>query len=241
MFYCKELAALFVNIFQCILPCRYLWLLFLIMALASCVYICLLLSATYTKSRLVTVISNTRYPVYNLAFPVVTICNINRLNWRRLEDAKKKFLPDGTNDKTLNLFERVISTYDDLQFRHFTDFAVLANESLDSVLDIDFSEVYKFMTWRCSELLKNCQWQLTDINCCDVFSLRHSKNGLCWSFNSLETNEGYLKQFQDDKWPWHVSRSGPGTALKVRIVINPEQHYPGRTNFKGSTVGVINF
>lgn len=214
-----------------------MWLIAALLALGGCVYICLLLSGNYKNSKLVTVISNTRYPIYKLPFPVVTICNRNRLNWHRLDEAKSKFLPGETNAEKLDLFERIIATYDDLEFRHFQKFAVLANDSLDSLNEINFSEVYEFMTWRCQEMLVNCRWQVDDIDCCEVFSLRHSKNGLCWSFNSLETSEGQMRQFYDEKWPWHVSRNGPNTALHVRILINPELHYPGRTNSKGSTVG----
>lgn len=43
-----------------------------------------------TIFQLKKVVESTIYPVANIAYPAVTICNYNRVNWNRVDEAKQK-------------------------------------------------------------------------------------------------------------------------------------------------------
>ncbi|KAH8385756.1 hypothetical protein KR009_008996 [Drosophila setifemur] len=217
---------------------RFVWLCTFVSAFLGAVYVCLLLSARYNDAHFQTVVDSTRYPVYRIPFPVITICNRNRLNWERLAQAKSRFIANGSDSMQLVLFERILGSYDDAYFGNFQSFERLRNQPTEILNYINFSQVVDFMTWRCDELLSDCKWRHYAYNCCDIFSKRRSKNGLCWAFNSLETEEGRRMQTLDPMWPWRTGSAGPMTALSVRVLIKPSKHFPGRHNEKGIDVMV---
>ncbi|XP_030377204.1 pickpocket protein 19 [Scaptodrosophila lebanonensis] len=217
---------------------RFIWLCTFISAFLGAVYVCLILSKRYNEGHFQTVVDSTRYPVYRIPFPVITICNRNSLNWQRLPEAKRIFMNKTTDPAELALFEQILSSYDSIFFGGFEAFARLRNQPLQQMSHINFSLVVDFMTWRCDELLTNCVWRHTNYNCCEIFSKRRSKHGLCWAFNSLETAEGKRMQLLDPMWPWHTGSAGPMSALTIRVLIHPEKHWPGRKNEKGISVMV---
>ncbi|XP_053958286.1 pickpocket protein 19-like [Anastrepha ludens] len=212
---------------------RCVWFLTVMLALLGAIYVSHLLSERFSEGRLETVVDSTRKPVYQIPFPVVTICNDNQLNWQRFEEAKRKFLkPDATQERQ-QIFELIVASYDNVKFAHFKNFMSLQNISVDALNYIDFSKVVEFMTWRCEELISHCIWNRFPMNCCEIFSLRRSKYGLCWAFNTLETEEGRKKRELNLLYPWHTGAAGPGSGLLARVSINPEKHYPKSTNEKG--------
>ncbi|CAD6997479.1 unnamed protein product [Ceratitis capitata] len=212
---------------------RCVWFLTVMLALLGAIYVSHLLSERFTEGRLETVVDSTRWPVYHIPFPVVSICPENQLNWQRLAEAKQTFLKPNESPENERLFEIIVSDYDNVQFAAFQSFANLENTPVDSLDYVNFTEVIGLMTWRCEEILSQCLWNHFAMNCCDIFSLRRSKYGFCWSFNSLETVEGREKQKVDSLWPWHTGTAGPGSGLMARVYLRPEKHYPNSTNEKG--------
>lgn len=217
---------------------RFVWLCTFVSAFLGAVYVCLILSARYNDANFQTVVDSTRYPVYRIPFPVITICNRNRLNWERLPQAKARFMPNVSDIEQLALFERILGGYDEVYFGNFQSFERLRNQPTQLLNYINFSQVVDLMTWRCDELLTNCLWRHFVYNCCDIFSKRRSKNGLCWAFNSLETEEGRRMQLLDPLWPWRTGSAGPMSGLSARVLIQPAKHYPDRHNEKGIDVMV---
>ncbi|XP_068151813.1 pickpocket protein 19 [Drosophila tropicalis] len=217
---------------------RFIWLCTFVCAFLGAVYVCLILSQRYNEGHFQTVVDSTRYPVYRIPFPVITICNNNRLNWQRLAEAKEKFLPNVTDTSQLALFETIMGSYDDAYFAHFQSFERLRNQPTELLSYVNFSLVVEFMSWRCDELLTNCNWRHHGYDCCEIFSRRRSKNGLCWAFNSLETDEGRRMHLLDPLWPWRTGSSGPMSALTVRVLLQTDKLWPGSRTERGISVMV---
>ncbi|EDW76260.1 uncharacterized protein Dwil_GK15363 [Drosophila willistoni] len=217
---------------------RFIWLCTFVCAFLGAVYVCLILSQRYNEGHFQTVVDSTRYPVYRIPFPVITICNNNRLNWQRLAEAKQKFLPNVTDTSQLALFETIMGSYDDAYFAHFKSFERLRNQPTELLNYVNFSLVVEFMSWRCDELLTNCNWRHHGYDCCEIFSRRRSKNGLCWAFNSLETAEGRRMQLLDPLWPWRTGSAGPMSALTVRVLLQTDKFWPGSRTERGISVMV---
>uniref|UniRef100_A0A1A9V7D2 Uncharacterized protein n=1 Tax=Glossina austeni TaxID=7395 RepID=A0A1A9V7D2_GLOAU len=198
---------------------RFIWFLVLSLAFSGTVHVCLHLKDRFYAGNMETVINSTRYPVYRISFPVVSICNRNQLNWQRLEAAKSMFLPQENNTEISELFELIISAYDTFQFGEFQVFQILENRPIHTLSHINFSLVYEYMSWTCEELLTDCKWRNNDINCCDYFFQRRSQIGYCWSFNTLETEAARERQLKDPNWPLRTGNSGMKSGLMLRVLV----------------------
>ena len=69
---------------------RIIWVFLVTSAVSGVVYASMLLSEKFSSSLLSTVVESTIYPVTEIPFPAVTICNNNRFNWNRVESSVKR-------------------------------------------------------------------------------------------------------------------------------------------------------
>lgn len=63
-----------------------IWALIISIAAMGAVHVSYLIQARFRNSPLATVVESTIYPVYEIPFPAVTVCNYNRLDWNRVDD-----------------------------------------------------------------------------------------------------------------------------------------------------------
>lgn len=169
------------------------------------------------------------------------ICNKNRLNWQRYEEAKKKFLKrEHLQSPYENLFRETLNAYDVLRFTKFDrlkNLTELFPGHLRHELNyINLTSVVELMSWRCYEIFSNCSWQNQSIDCCDLFSQRRSPKGLCLSFNTIESKEGARRHHTDPFYPWRSLSSGLRNGLRIRIHIQEGWHSPFSKNSKGILV-----
>lgn len=59
------------------------------LAAIGIVYVSYKVQARFLDNRLSTVVESTVYPIYEVPYPAVTICNFNRVNWHRVPAAIK--------------------------------------------------------------------------------------------------------------------------------------------------------
>lgn len=76
-------------------------------AIFGIAYVSLLLSRKFSDSPLSTVVESTIYPVAEIPFPAITICNTNRFNQQRVDKAEKKFLANASSE-VLGVFRSVL-------------------------------------------------------------------------------------------------------------------------------------
>lgn len=63
---------------------RYTWIVLVILAAIGTIYVSLLSQQRFQNSTLATVVESTIFPIYDIPFPAVTICNYNRINYARV-------------------------------------------------------------------------------------------------------------------------------------------------------------
>lgn len=63
---------------------RFTWVILVILAAIGTVHVSLLSQQRFQNSTLATVVETTIFPIYDIPFPAVTICNYNRLNYDRV-------------------------------------------------------------------------------------------------------------------------------------------------------------
>ncbi|XP_059221740.1 pickpocket protein 19-like [Stomoxys calcitrans] len=198
----------------------------------------------YRYEPLSTCISDLAYPVYKIPFPEIAICNRNRLNWQRYNEAKIKFLKREHRTPVYeDLFKEVVNAYDTLRFGRFNNFENLYHNHAPHLLKqlnyVNLTQVVELMAWKCDEIFSNCSWQNRTLDCCDIFSRRRSQKGQCLSFNTIESEEGARKQKLDRFYPWH-GIGGPRSGLNVRIHIREGWHSPlSEAHHKGILIMMV--
>lgn len=186
----------FAVIIQCFSFFRAFWSILVLGAVICIVSISLQLSDKFTNSPLSTVVESTIYPVSEIAYPAVTICNKNRFNKERCQEAEGKFIPNADNE-TIEMFRLLITSMNQLEFGAFDEFEEeifnFTSEQLDT---LNLTEVFEFVMLSCEEIFTGrCWWRNKYLNCCeDFFYLTRSEYGLCYSFNSAVTDIGREKE-----------------------------------------------
>lgn len=50
------------------------------------IYLSILVERRFQSSKLATVVESTMYPIYEIPYPSITVCNYNRFDWNRLNE-----------------------------------------------------------------------------------------------------------------------------------------------------------
>ncbi|XP_055381336.1 pickpocket protein 19-like [Condylostylus longicornis] len=189
----------------------------------------------FSNNLIETVLEDVQFPVYRIRFPAITLCNTNRINWNRIEEAKAKFLPQNRSQNTENLFENFMAMFENYRFGFFANFSTkFENESLTELDQINLNEVLEFLMFRCEEMFStnSCLWRNKEFNCCDEFDLQKTVYGHCFTFNSEITTNGRAK-FNDISYPRRSPGGGPGSGLRVQVNLHPDKKRPGNTQANG--------
>ncbi|XP_017048378.1 pickpocket protein 19 [Drosophila ficusphila] len=201
---------------------RILWLLALACAFTVLLYVSYLLGERYQNKQFQTVVAHSHASIGKISFPVVIICNKNRLNWSRLPEIRRRYNITATQEE---LFDRILTAYDGLSFQEFHLFDKLQGESLDELNHLNFTQIVSDMSWRCDEILGDCLWQAVPRNCCQLFRPRRLPLGHCLAFNELERRRG--------------TATGLNSGLLVRLRLREALHAPGNPASKGFLLTVL--
>ncbi|PNF23172.1 hypothetical protein B7P43_G03665 [Cryptotermes secundus] len=161
---------------------RILWVVVVLVGLAaSIVMLCAAWGRKDMNSTLIA-LNTAHYPVWNIEFPAITLCGLNRIKKSRaIIVANEWTLPSGvTRDEVFNdlIF---LSQLIDMDESNATKFG-----RLQSVLDmnnITATVALREVMLPCEELLVKCKFKGKMINCKKVFRLLETPYGFCCSFN----------------------------------------------------------
>ncbi|KAM8715335.1 hypothetical protein ACLKA7_002399 [Drosophila subpalustris] len=201
---------------------RLLWALALISALTVLIYITYLLGERHQRRHFHTIIADSRWPIRNIAFPVIVVCNKNRLNWSRLPEIVQRYNISAAQQP---LLERILTGYDAVSFARFDVFATLKDQPLQTLNHLNFTQIAIEMAWRCDELLAECKWKTESADCCELFRPRRSPYGACLAFNEVEQRA--------------LVAIESGSGLMVRLRLNEAQHAPNNLEMKGFLLNVL--
>ncbi|XP_034472139.1 pickpocket protein 19 [Drosophila innubila] len=201
---------------------RLLWALALLSALTVLIYVAYLLGERHQRHHFHTIIADSHWPIQNIAFPVIVVCNKNRLNWSRLPQIIQRY---NISLAQQPLLERVLTAYDALSFARFDVFAPLKDQPLQTLNHLNFTRIATEMAWRCDELLAECRWQTESRDCCELFRPRRLPLGSCLAFNEVEQRA--------------IVEIGSGSGLMVRLRLNEAQHAPENVELKGFMLNIL--
>lgn len=165
-----------------------LWAFAISFATAVMVYSCMMLSDRFRSNLLSTVFESTNFKVSEIPFAAVTVCNNNRLDYSKTEDAITKFMANRSKTET-ETFVKFLKILQNMDYGSFDEFEMVAGSDVAEMDKLNITEVYEFMMHDCEDFFISCWWRNTAFNCCEWFSKQRSEYGICWSFNSY-TNVG---------------------------------------------------
>lgn len=148
------------------------------------------------RTPVITTLESTDFPVNEVHFPGISICNINKIDRKRTEALARRL-----NDPNLAESLRLLGTFYDYSSARQNE-ALLVK--LETVLDrylgtnatqrFDPYELLKELTTPCSELLTNCFWAGEEYPCMDLFVMETTMEGFCCLFNYVPARKAALSK-----------------------------------------------
>ncbi|XP_055381331.1 pickpocket protein 19-like [Condylostylus longicornis] len=215
---------------------RKIWIIILCFALIGTIYSAISFKIRSDRSRLTNVLENISYPVYLITFPAITICNNNRINWLKMDDAIIEFLPKNSSNSTIELFKRFAGKLESLAYGKFDVFNEFENSSLEVLDHITMENLSVYLSHDRNDIFETC-WIINDwVSCNDTFGKQKTDHGNCYTYNSILTERGQLRALSESFFPTRYSTEGAGTGLKLRINLNPLTKRPGNQQEDGILV-----
>uniref|UniRef100_A0A336LTZ8 CSON001499 protein n=1 Tax=Culicoides sonorensis TaxID=179676 RepID=A0A336LTZ8_CULSO len=216
---------------------RIIWIILVATAMIGVGYVSFLLSERFKSTPLATVVESTIYPVADIAYPAVTICNYNRVNWKRIDEVKQKYIPNASEITQQN-FESYLTVLNRLEYGSFDEFVGIDDWDLTQLEHIDLLELYKDVAYQCEELFEDatCWWRNRYFNCCEKFVQQRCEYGLCLSFNSATNRDGYEIYQNTSNYPFRTSSAMDWSGLRVEFTV-PQANFP--PSMKSEDLGIM--
>uniref|UniRef100_A0A182WHJ6 Sodium channel protein Nach n=1 Tax=Anopheles minimus TaxID=112268 RepID=A0A182WHJ6_9DIPT len=154
----------------------------------------------------VTVTESTNFPTWNLPFPAVTVCNLNKISAKAaLHRAETMRRPGNmTASELSDMFRLFLHVFglgeaDPAQYKRLHDIMLMNN--------LEIPQLMGEFTPPCGTLLERCMWKGTQWRCDNLFQVVNTTEGLCCSFNYY----GLLK----DNYPKKITVSVPRDPRRV--------------------------
>lgn len=102
----------------------------------------LMLQERFSSKPLATVVESIIFPVYEIPFSAITLCNYNRINWKKIDTAIDKFIPNA-NNRTNEIFINLVKAFANIEFGSFDEFIELKNKSLIELEHLNLTAVFE--------------------------------------------------------------------------------------------------
>ncbi|XP_055691230.1 sodium channel protein Nach-like [Lutzomyia longipalpis] len=195
-----------------------------------------------TLTPVVTVIESTHYATWNIPFPAVTICNLNKISAKRaLERATAMKRPENVSAEDLSELFRQLTI-----FMGYTHEATDDFEILDKTLEMNNLTVFGLLqdlSPSCPESLDRCMWKGTQTRCDTLFQPINSTLGICCSFNYYAIEKmNYPEKLLHSipKEPRRVTACGHQTGLTVIVSPDLEDYHTTILGSSGFRVMIHN-
>ncbi|XP_065080771.1 sodium channel protein Nach-like [Ochlerotatus camptorhynchus] len=190
----------------------------------------------FKSTPTITTIETTTYPIWNVAFPAVTICNINKVDRSRTSSIIEALIRRGMSRQDAN--DVLISMASLVNFESTN--ASYENEGMLGGLGYTPAKMLLELNQPCESLIKYCYWLGTEVSCAKFFQTTKTHVGFCCSFNVDKSmyvdNKSPMRSFP----PPNIRLSGAGknVGLSVMVDIAPEKYMAPTKSYYGAEVFV---
>ncbi|KFB35480.1 AGAP009590-PA-like protein [Anopheles sinensis] len=216
---------------------RTVWLCAVVASTISAITLLVISWSWSVETPTVTVTESTNFPTWNLPFPAVTVCSLNRISAAAaLARATLMLRPANMTALELSSMFRLLlhvsgvgEGTDPAQYRVLHDILLSNNLEVPQLIG-EFAP-------SCGTLLERCMWKGTQWRCDNLFQVVNSTEGLCCSFNYYGLqNDNYPKKMTVSvpREPRRVMAAGYQTGLSILL-------QPGSNDYHSTDVASFGF
>ncbi|XP_046649312.1 pickpocket protein 28-like [Daphnia pulicaria] len=200
---------------------RVIWSLVFLSGICFSGYFCLQMWQKWEQSPLLTSVETHLYPLKNIPFPAVTICNVNKVSGRKLNDAisgNPKF--KGVSYAKLQTTLRYMTKLD-RAFNNEEELLKLSRyyEALN-ITALDLFKVLKRTAPSCTDLVLDCSWLGLSEPCMQYFTFLPTDDGMCCTFNGGKYFDTILDLETKAHEPLKVN--GNGYRMGLSLVLDAD-------------------
>ncbi|XP_046649315.1 pickpocket protein 28-like isoform X2 [Daphnia pulicaria] len=215
---------------------RVMWTLVFLAGIFFSGYYCWQMWKKWEDSPVLMSLDSNRYPLKNIPFPAVTICNVNKVSKTKLlrvmEDPRYKNITYDKMQQTLRYMtklDRAIKNEKELE--NLSEFYRTQNIS-----SADLFDVLKKSAPSCRDMVMDCIWLGIPAPCFEYFSFLPTDDGICCTFNGAKYNDPELEIESTDHEPLRVSGNGYRMGLALVIDADIEDYSVTNGKFDGFKV-----
>ncbi|XP_048509629.1 uncharacterized protein LOC105687428 [Athalia rosae] len=134
----------------------------------------------FQQTPTVTTIDTTSHPIWELAFPSVTICNFNKIYLPKMKKLRRDFENLGLNDTEI---ENFFQSLPKLIRPEYISVDVAPGMAALAALGLSIEDLMHLLMQPCDKLLVRCAWLGHLYNCSKMFQTIKSIEGFCCAFN----------------------------------------------------------
>ncbi|KAI5734699.1 hypothetical protein M8J77_009600 [Diaphorina citri] len=188
-------------------------------------------------SACVTTLHTTNYPIWNVAFPAVTLCNENKIYKPLVYKVVSQLKSLGISDDLAKAYLQELSSL--ITPRHIENITELlrVDDLLINKIGKSIGDLMYQLSQPCSAMLVSCKWLDKDVNCGKIFRAIKSVEGICCSFNYHQEYDSTINiSTTDEEEVLKVGGSGPIMGLSVTLNSDPGNYYDSHTSSDGIKV-----
>lgn len=134
----------------------------------------------------ITVIESTHYPISNVFFPAVTICNMNSISEKQAEIFSNNMTrPNSVSSERLSKLFQLLLHFQGVGIVNTSEYDLLHN--ILQANNISVGDLTMALKPKCNEMFKGCRWKGSDTRCDVLFQAVSTIEGICCSFNFYAT------------------------------------------------------
>ncbi|KAI4493727.1 hypothetical protein M0804_001903 [Polistes exclamans] len=136
----------------------------------------------FQDSPTVATVETDKYPMQEINYPAISICNINKISLLSAIDLAEELLEFKTIQYSVNLtvekLTNLITTLGNLYHFDIDEDELEETYLLHTILERGYND------YNVDRLMRRCSWNGKDQDCNEIFILRITNNGYCCTFNS---------------------------------------------------------
>ncbi|XP_026467426.1 sodium channel protein Nach-like, partial [Ctenocephalides felis] len=215
---------------------RIMWLIVSSLAIAGVVYFVLQIWVDFVAKPTATTIESTQYPIWEVPFPAIAICPVNKISKKKAEAYAEKLanlagLKQAQMLELVHLMGRIYDHDIEGQEQFTTLQNILDTYDVNNATGMyDISEHMIQLSPQCEDMLSDCSWDGYSELCGALFSMRPTMEGLCCTFNYVR-GLNMTEKF--------IDTPGPGHGLIVTAYPDLEDYYYPIMNTEGFTIHIF--
>ncbi|KAI9552641.1 putative amiloride-sensitive sodium channel [Daphnia sinensis] len=215
---------------------RAMWTLVFLGGILFSGYFCWQMWNKWEDSPVLMSLDSNRYPLKNIPFPAVTICNVNKVSKTKLlqfmEDPRYKDVTYEKMQETLRYMtklDRAITNEKELEYLNGYYEAL-------NISSLDLFEILRESAPSCKDMIMDCIWLGLPSPCFDYFSFVPTDDGICCTFNGAKYDDLELNIKSNENERLHVSGNGYRMGLALVLDANIEDYSVTNGKFDGFKV-----